>query len=213
MLAGALLAAGCGGTRQDAGEPSGRFPMQILYASFPRIQTVARPASFHLLVHNPGARTVPVLAVTVNSFSYKSNYPGLASTKRPIWVIERGPGAVAQPPVNTQEVSQPGSGQTAYVDTWALGPLAPGATRLFSWDVVPVKPGVYTVRYAVTAGLSGKAKATTVTVAGAVTRQVTVAGAVTGKVTVAIARRPPKTYVNPNTGAVRYGSAPPSPSP
>jgi hypothetical protein len=112
-------------------------------------------------------------------------------------VIERGPGAVARPPVETQEVSQPGSAQTAYVNTWALGPLAPGQTQTFRWIVTPVKPGVHVVHFAVAAGLSGKAKATLPS-----------GGAAQGRFLVAVAGRPPVTYVDPRTGKVRIGTAP-----
>ena len=84
---------------------------------------------------------MPNVAVTVDSFDYTSKYPELAADKRPIWAIERGPGPIAHPPVQSQEVSPAGGGQTAYVNTWALGPLAAGQTRTFIWKVTPVKAG------------------------------------------------------------------------
>jgi len=154
-----------------------------------------------IAVRNGGLRTVPNVAVTVDSFSYASNYPELAANRRPVWVIERGPGLRANPPVESEEVSQGGSGQTAYVDTWALGPLAPGRIRIFSWHVVAVKPGVHVVHYSVAAGLAGKTKARA-------TR-----GALQGRFAVYIAGVPPRTYVDPNTGKVVTGSAPPPPAP
>ncbi len=104
-------------------------------------QSIARQTRFVLPVRNVGTHTVPNVAVTIDSFDYTSDYPGLAADKRPIWAIEQGPGAIATPPVESQEVSPPGGGQTAYVNTWALGALAPGATRTFVWHVVPVKAG------------------------------------------------------------------------
>ncbi len=110
-------------------------------------------------MRNTGSSTVPNVAVTIDSFDYTSSYPELAADKRPVWVIERGPGAIASPPVESEQVSPPGGGQTAYVNTWALGALAPGATRTFVWRVVPVKAGSYTVHYTVAAGLAGKSKA------------------------------------------------------
>ncbi len=113
----------------------------MLKASFPSKQAVARPASFELEVKNTGSRAVPDVAITVDSFNYKSNYPGLADNRRPIWAIEQGPGVNAKPPVESEDVSQPGSGQTAYLNTWALGALPAGQTRTFVWKVIPVKPG------------------------------------------------------------------------
>jgi len=199
--ASALLAAGCGGgTRQDAGEPAGTYPMQVVRASFPAMQSIARQTKFELEVRNTGTRTVPSVAVTVDSFDYTSHYPELAADKRPVWVIERGPGAIAKPPAESQEVSPPGGGQTAYVNTWALGALAPGKTRSFTWRVVPVKAGTYTVHYTVAAGLAGKAKA-----------RLASGAPVQGQFTVDIAPAPALTHVNPSTGRVEAGEFPASP--
>jgi len=58
----------------------------------------------------------------------------------------------------SQEASPPGGG-TAYVNTWALGKLAPGKERSFHWSVTAVKAGPFRVKYTVAAGLNGKAKA------------------------------------------------------
>ena len=121
-------------------EKTGTYAMQVVHAQLPAAQSIARQTRLVLPVHNSGTATVPNVAVTIDSFDYASNYPELAADKRPVWVIERGPGAIAKPPVESEEVSPPGGGQTAYVNTWALGPLAPGATRMFVWQVVPVKP-------------------------------------------------------------------------
>jgi hypothetical protein len=201
LAATALLAAGCGGgTRQDAGEPTGTFAMKVVHASFPANQSIARQTSFQLEVLNTGTRTVPNVAVTIDSFDYTSNYPELAADKRPVWAIERGPGAIAKPPAESQEVSSPGGGQTAYVNTWALGALAPGKTRSFTWRVVPVKAGTYTVHYTVAAGLAGKAKA-----------RLASGAPVQGQFAVDIAPAPKPTHVNPATGRVEVGQLPATP--
>ena len=111
---------------RTAHEVARSYDVEVLKASFPSKQAVARPASFELEVKNTGSRAVPDVAVTVDSFNYKSNYPGLADNRRPIWAIEQGPGVDAKPPVESEEVSQPGGGQTAYLNTWALGALPAG---------------------------------------------------------------------------------------
>ena len=72
--------------------------------------------------------------------------------------MNRAPGR-RQAAGESQEVSPPGGGETAYVNTWALGPLDAGSTRTFVWQVVPVKAGLHTVHYTVAAGLAGKANA------------------------------------------------------
>jgi hypothetical protein len=204
MLAAAALAlsvAGCGGgARQDATEPSASYQLQIVHASFPARQAVAGQTKLELQVRNTGSHTVPNVAVTVDSFNYTSNYSELAADKRPIWAIEQGPGAIANPPVESQEVSPPGGGQTAYVNTWALGALAPGKTRTFTWKVVPVKAGTYTVTYSVAPGLAGKSKA-----------KLSSGAPAGGHFTVAIASAPPATHVDPKTGKVVSGVFPTTP--
>jgi hypothetical protein len=200
LLAG-LLAAGCGGgARQDAREPAGTFTLAVVHSSFPPKQSIARPTALELVVRNTSPRTAPNVAVTLNSFDYTEHFPELASNKRPIWVVEKGPGAIPSPPVESEAVSPPGSGQTAYVNTWALGPLAPGSSRTFLWRVVPVKPGVHRVDYAVAAGLAGKAKA-----------ELPSGGPVAGHFNVYIASVPPARHVNPNTGQVVPGPYYPAP--
>jgi hypothetical protein len=194
----ALLASGCGGAaRQDAHERAASYAVQVLRASFPTKQSIARPTQLELQVRNSGAHTVPVVAVTIDSLNYAERYPELADDQRPIWAIERGPGAVARPPVNTQDVSQLGDAQTAYVNTWALGPLGPGKTQTFLWHLVPVKSGQFTVSYSIAAGLAGKARATLASGAPA-----------QGRFEVDIAAAPALTQVDPNTGQVVPGSYP-----
>lgn len=203
MLAagGALAVAGCGGgSPQDADEQATTYHVRVLHASFPALQPIARPQRFVLAVQNTGTTAVPNVAVTVDSFEYRSSYPELAAANRPTWVIERGPGPTAKPPVESQEVSPPGGGQTAYVNTWALGALAPGRVRTFVWTVVPVKAGAHVVRYAVSAGLAGKAKATT-----------RLGGPVHGRFAALITKAPPLTHLNPDTGRVEVGPRPTSP--
>jgi hypothetical protein len=200
-LALALTAAGCGGgTRQDSAEASGTFQMSVVRASFPSKQAVARQTQLELQVKNTGSQTVPNVAVSLDSLNYVSTAPEVAANKRPIWAIERGPGAIAALPVDTQEVSQPGSGQTAYLNTWALGPLAAGHTQTFVWKVVPLKPGRHTVHVTIAAGLAGKAKAALAS-----------GGAVAQTLTVDIAGAPPISHVEPATGKVAPGAFPITP--
>jgi hypothetical protein len=165
----ALLIAGCGGTRQDAHEPSGNFHVSIVKASFPRHQTIAAPTTLSLVVRNDDTRSVPNLAVTVTTssatsgtsgvskygsygaapigFNYVSTQPGLTNPLRPVWILD-----------NVTIDNVPSTGITAYNATWTVGPLAAGATRKFVWQLTPVKTGAWTVGYRVAAGLNGKAK-------------------------------------------------------
>jgi hypothetical protein len=196
----ALFAGGCGGgARQDAHEPKGAFSLQILHASFPARQSIARPVGLELRVRNAGAQTAPNVAVTIDSFSYTENFPELAANKRPVWVIEQGPGTIPLRPVRSQAVSPPGSGETSYVNTWALGRLAPGSARTFLWRVVPVKAGLRTVHFTVAPGLAGKARAASDS------------SPVQGQFTVDVAPAAPASHVDPNTGQVVPGAFPLTP--
>lgn len=195
VLAAGLAVAGCGeGSQQNADETVASYPLQVTRVRFPRRQYVSRPERLVLTVRNTGQQTAPNVAVTIQSFTYRSAFPGLADPRRPVWVVEKGPGPGAHPPVNTQEVSEPGGAQTAYVSTWALGPLSPGQQRTYRWEVVPVKPGRFKVTYRIAGGLAGNAKA--VAPGG---------GAVEGLLLTRIAGEPPPTYVNPKTGEVVQG--------
>jgi hypothetical protein len=197
----ALLAIGCGGgSEQNHGEAKRSYKMRISSASFPAKQSISKPAELRVNVLNEQNRTVPNVAVTVDAFSYVEKYPELAANKRPIWVVEQGPGTVPALPVQSQAISPPGGGQTAYINTWALGPLKANAVKTFIWKVVPVKAGAHSVHLTVAAGLAGNAKATLAR-----------GGAVTRSFSTQIAPAPPSRHVDPNTGRVLPGTFPASP--
>ena len=195
-----VLASGCGGgTERDAHEAKGTYTVEVLGARFPAKQAIARDTRLALIVRNAGAQTIPNVAVTIDSFYYTSTYPKLSSSKRPVWIVNTGPGAVPTRPVQTEEVNPPGGGETAYVNTWALGALAPHASRRFVWRVTPVKAGLHTVHYTVSAGLDGRALA-----------RLADGGLASGRFVAHIAPVPPATHVNPETGRVVPG---PNPAP
>jgi hypothetical protein len=195
-----VLAAGCGSSRQqNASEPKGHYTVAVTHASFPTAQAVAKPARLVLDVRNTGAHTLPDVTVAVTSFDYLSDYANLANRRRPIWVVDEGPGRAANPPVESVQVDPPGSGATATYNVWALGPLAPGATRSFAWNVSPVKPGMHKLSYRVYAGLNGKAQAALAD-----------GSPPAGSFAVDIADRPPATHVDRTTGKVVAGPYVPS---
>jgi len=177
----ALAIAGCGGgERQDANEKSGTYTVDIVGASFPKKQTLAERSRMRLAVRNTGTETVPDVAVTVDAFTRESDQSGLADPTRPVWIVD----------------NPPRGGDTAYVNTWALGRLAPGQTKTFTWDVTAVVPGTHTVKYRVAAGLDGKAKA-----------QLSGGAAPEGSFTVDVSGKPAEATVDPETGkVVRHGA-------
>jgi hypothetical protein len=196
----AALTSGCGSAQRNAHEVAATYPVEILRARFPVKQAIARDERFTLVVRNAGVRTIPNIAVTLDSFYYTSTYPKRAVNKRPVWIVNTGPGRVAtSPPIQTEEVNPPGGGETAFVNTWALGALAPHAIRTYIWHVTPVKAGIHIVHYTVAAGLDGKALARLIG-----------GGLATGSLTALIAPVPPRTHVNPETGLIAPGPNPAS---
>jgi hypothetical protein len=154
IAAGVLAGCGGGGERQDANEPSGTFKVKVLKASFPESQRLANQAVMRVVVRNDAGKTIPNVGVTVTSdddakggagFTTRSSAADLADPTRQLWIVDEGPRG----------------GDTAYVSTWALGPLAAGKTQTFEWRVTPVVAGTHVLRWHVVAGLNGKAVART----------------------------------------------------
>lgn len=152
--------AACGGEdRQDENEPKGEFRVDVVDASFPVEQKLAKRSELSITVRNAGQKTVPNIAVTVTGFDTKLANTDLADPSRPIFVINGEPkeiGGFAE----SKDIA-PEGGDTAYVNTWALGPLKSGAEETFTWSVTAVRAGNYTIKYKIAAGLDGKAKAVT----------------------------------------------------
>ena len=173
----ALLAVGCGGggERQDEDEKAGEWTVDVVEAAFPAQQRLAEQVSLRLRVRNADSEPMPNVAVTVNGFSARSEQPGLADPERPVWIIDDGPRG----------------GVTAYTNTWSLGSVPAGKEKEFVWKVTPVKAGSYQVRYRVSAGLDGKAKAV---LAGG--------GQPSGRFDVQVSREPDQSRVDPDSGAV-----------
>jgi hypothetical protein len=212
---GVLLAAGvasCGGTRQDASEPEGNFPVSIVSADFPSKQQLAQNTNLTLTVENSGDKSIPDLAITVFT---TSNATTSESTTTTTGTTDTGTTGTAQElptsqgsfsvrseqeglaipfrPVWILEEGFPKlAGQTAsagaeaaQTDTYAFGPLPAHQSKQIVWNVTPVQAGTYTVHYRVAAGLQGKAKA--VTADGSVPE---------GEFVVRISSAPPQTRVD-----------------
>ena len=150
--------AACGGEeRQDENEPEGEFRVDIVDANFPIEQKLAKRSELSITVRNAGRETVPNIAVTVDGFDTKLENPNLADPSRPVFVINGQPKEIGD--FAESKDLAPEGGDTAYVNTWALGPLKAGAEETFTWSVTAVRAGPYKIEYKVAAGLDGKAKA------------------------------------------------------
>jgi len=71
-LSAVAVSACGGGERQDADEPEGEFPVQIVSADFPSGQQLAQNTDLTLAVENSGERTIPDLAITIFTSSNTS---------------------------------------------------------------------------------------------------------------------------------------------
>jgi hypothetical protein len=193
-----------GGDRQDANEPRGNFTVEVTRASFPAAQKLAEQSRMTITVRNTGGERVPNLVVTLRSgrpgasasggtgsssqdaFGYRSSEPGVADPTRPTWIIDRGPDQLQR--------EGPGGAVTAYVNTWALGPLERDKTKSFTWDVTPVRAGTHAIDWRVSAGLDGKAIAKLQS--GRIPE---------GSFTVSISDKPAQSTVGPDGQVIRGG--------
>ncbi len=169
----ALAASGCGGGQsQAASEPSANFTVAVSSASFPPSQKLAQHTRLVIAVRNSGTKAIPDVAVTIcnvtcaypapkgegsssQAFAADINQSYLANPSRPLWVVDRGPGACSYSCQNGGH----GGAVTAYSNTWALGRLGPGKTARFEWSVTAVQAGQHVLAWEVAAGLNGKARA------------------------------------------------------
>jgi hypothetical protein len=154
----AVTLAACGSqARQDENEPKGDFKVEVTRATFPEQQKLAKKSNLEITVRNAGDKTIPDLAVTVSGFDTRVDNPDLADPNRPIFVVNGKPATIGGFPEAKE--AAPGGGQTAFVNTWALGKVKAGDEKTFKWTVTAVKAGPFRIRYVVAAGLQGKAKA------------------------------------------------------
>jgi hypothetical protein len=150
--------AGCGGgERQDANETEGDFAIEVVSSTFPKQQKLAQISELAITVRNAGDQDVPNIALTVNGLNFRATQPGLADPERPQFVVNGVPREIGGFP--EAKDATPLGCDTAYVNTWACGPLKPGVEKTFVWKVTAVKAGPYKVSWRVAAGLNGKAKA------------------------------------------------------
>ncbi len=153
-----LAVAGCGGgERQDENEPEGNFPVEVVDAKFPESQKLAKSSDLVVTVRNAGEETIPNIAMTVDGFDQRKTDPDLADPNRPVFALNGVQVEIAGFP--EAKDAAPRGCDSAYVNTWACGPLKPNQEKTFRWSVTAVQAGDFNVRWRVAAGLDGKAKA------------------------------------------------------
>lgn len=159
LLVGVVAVAGCGGgERQDENEPEGQFRVEVVKATFPKQQKLAKRSELEIVIRNADSKEVPNVAVTLKGLDRRKEDPDLADQRRPVFVVN-GQFKEFGNIEDAQAKTPNGIENPAYVDTWSLGPLKPGESKSFKWDVTAVQAGPYQLDYTVSAGLDGKAKA------------------------------------------------------
>jgi hypothetical protein len=165
--------AGCGtASTTPAGDVSGTFEVAVTRATFPASQRLSEHTHMLIAVRNAGARTIPNIAATVcnvtctypappgegtsaGAFGADISNSSAGNPSRPIWIVDHPPG----PCETSCRAGGPGSGVTAYANTWALGALAPGQTKIFEWSVTAVSAGRHVVAWTLAAGLDAGMRA------------------------------------------------------
>lgn len=161
-----VVVSACGGAGATAAAPPPpSYRVTVVRAAFPRMQRLAQRTRLVISVRNTGSRTIPNIAVTITNPRWGTAarafstviapQPGLASRSRPVWIVDRPPGACRL----ACGSGGPGGAQTAYANTWALGALPPRRTARFVWNLTAVAAGRYLVRYQLAAALQPAARA------------------------------------------------------
>ena len=123
-------------------------------------QRLAQRSTMRITVRNAGDETIPNIAVTVDGFDFERTGDGqLADPSRPRFAVNGVPVEIGGTPDAREDA--PRGCDTAFVNTWACGPLAPDAEKEFRWSVTPVVAGPFRIDYRVGAGLDGNARAVT----------------------------------------------------
>ncbi|MEA2448634.1 MAG: hypothetical protein QOG63_566 [Thermoleophilaceae bacterium] len=192
---------------QDKSEIAGKYPVRVLSADFPKSQHLAKDSTMNIIVENAGNKRIPEVNVTVKcpgpglggSFNTVVSDSDVADPERPQFIVNTIPTRTARkaPPLDPAPLER----SSAFVDTYPLGPLEPGAKARFRWDVTAVKAGPYRLCWKVNAGLYGKAVA--IAAAGS---NLPVSGEFKGEVS----NTPPQAHVGgPNDSTVIEGQANP----
>ena len=125
-------------------------------------------------MRNSGERAITDLVVTLRGFGDEASAADQSATMRDRWLVD------APPPGAT----------TASDDAWAVGKLAPGATRTLRWGVTPVLAGRHKLDYSFGAGAGG----------GRVQQED--GDPARGSLTVRVTAKPAFARVDPRTGEV-----------
>jgi hypothetical protein len=132
----------CGSEAKIVDASDGRPFAVSTKATFAKSQRLANVEELRITVRNEDTRALPDVAVTLDGLTrdiaVADNGAGrTADPRRPVWIVD-GP---------------PKGGATAYSGTAALGRLAAGRSKTFTWQLTPVVAGRHTLRWRVAASV------------------------------------------------------------
>ena len=113
--------------------------MEVVEAKFPEDQKLAKSSDLVVTVRNAGKETIPNIAMTVNGLDRRVKDPDLADPTRPVFALNGVQVEIAGFP--EAKDAAPRGCDTAYVNTWACGPLSAGQQKTFRWSVTAVHAG------------------------------------------------------------------------
>lgn len=146
-LSATVFAVGCGDD-ESTGENT-KVNLQLVSATFPERQELAKQATMSIVVRNPGDEPVEMVTATVSpggtgetGSAFQAPVGGVdaSDSSRPIWIVDEAP-------LN---------GVTADSAVTRLGPVEAGKTVAFKWKVTPVRTGKHPIRWAIGADLKGE---------------------------------------------------------
>src|SRR3954453_21245788 len=109
-----LFAVGCGGgARQDADEPSGDFKVEVVNASFPRVQHIAQTVLLRVRVRNADSRELPV----AGTMETPSPSPSVATSSLGQVSLDQDPHDSTRPIIVL--LPDPCGGDTVANNTWS----------------------------------------------------------------------------------------------
>ena len=101
---------------------------------------VGHSSDLVVTVRNAGQKTIPNIAMTVNGLDRRKTDPDLADPNRPVFALNGVQVEIAGFP-EAKDASPRGC-DTAYVNTWACGPLKPAPSGSFSGTISDEAPDV-----------------------------------------------------------------------
>lgn len=147
----AIAVVGIAACGDDEPERQKNVSLDLVQARFAERQRVAHEETMELAIRNPSDRAVEQITITLRpegdgmtgaGFSASIGGAGASDTSRPVWILDKAPfnSVTADPAV------------------FRGGPIGPGRTARFRWQVQPVAVGEHRLHWVVGGDLRGRTR-------------------------------------------------------